>query len=139
MTRPIVYTGGTFDLFHHGHAHFLEQASRLGDVVVALNTDDFIRRYKGKPPVNSYVERATVLAACRYVTTVTPNDGGADSRPTIERIRPGIIAIGTDWAIRDYYAQMGFTQEWLDERGILLVYLPYTLGVSTTELRRRLA
>jgi hypothetical protein len=33
---------------------------------------------------------------------------------------------------------MGFTQDWLDERGIMLLYIPYTPGISTTELKRRI-
>ena len=53
MAEPkIVYTGGTFDLFHAGHVNFLKQCKKIGDqVVVALNTDEFIFDYKGKSPI----------------------------------------------------------------------------------------
>jgi glycerol-3-phosphate cytidylyltransferase len=133
----IVYTGGTFDLFHAGHAAFLARCAAFGDVVVALNTDEFIAAYKGKPPVCTYVEREAVLLACRYVDRVLPNYAAADSRPAIEVVAPDVIAIGSDWARRDYYAQMGFDQDWLDARGIGLLYLPYTPGISTTLLKGR--
>lgn len=133
-----VYTGGTFDLFHRGHVNFLRQCAKLGRVVVALNTDEFILEYKGRPPVMTYKERETVLLACKYVFAVVPNTGGADSKPAIESIQPDIIAIGTDWAIKDYYKQMQFTQEWLDERDILLVYIPYTSEISTTIIKGRM-
>ena len=134
----LVYVGASFDLFHAGHVNFLRQAAEYGDVVVALNTDEFIASYKGKPPVMSYDERAYVLEACRYVTEVMPNTGGADSKETIELIQPDVIAVGSDWARRDYHAQMSFTQDWLDERNIHLLYIPYTQGISTTELKRRI-
>lgn len=134
----IVYTGGTFDLYHAGHARFLARCAEFGEVTVALNTDEFITEYKKRPPVMSYAERATVLHSCRSVTNVVPNVGGADSRPAIELVSPDLIVIGSDWATRDYYGQMGFTQEWLDERGIGLCYIPYTQGISTTEVRKRL-
>lgn len=133
-----VYTGGTFDLYHSGHANFLERCSELGSVTVALNTDEFITAYKKKPPVMSYQERARVLLSCRYVTRVIPNYGGADSTPAIEMTSPDIIAIGSDWARRDYYSQMGFTQNWLDDRGISLMYIPYTAGISSTAIKARL-
>lgn len=135
---PRVYTGGTFDLFHAGHANFLRQCYKLGEVIVALNTDDFVEAYKGKPPVMSYKEREAVLKSCRWVKGVIPNEGGADSKSMIELVEPDFLAVGSDWAKKNYYKQMGFTQEWLDERDITLVYIPYTQGISSTEIKKRL-
>lgn len=134
----IVYTGGTFDLFHAGHVNFLRQCAKLGEVVVALNTDEFIKEFKGKAPVMTYDERKTVLLACKYVSRVVKNGCGADSRPTIQQVKPNIIAIGDDWARKDYYAQMHFTQDWLDDQDILLVYIPYTKGISSTDVKKRM-
>ena len=67
-----------------------------------------------------------------------PNTGGTDSTIAIEAVGPDIIVIGSDWARRDYYAQMNFDQDWLDERGIGLAYIPYTKGISTTDLKKRI-
>lgn len=139
MRKLDIYTGGTFDLFHAGHVNFLRKCKQLGRVIVALNTDEFIESYKGKPPVCSFDERAEVLRACRFVDEVIPNFGDEDSKITIEMVRPHIIAIGTDWARKDYYAQMSFTQDWLDEQDISLIYIPYTAGISTTNLKARSA
>lgn len=133
-----VYTGGTFDLFHSGHVALLKRCSEIGSVTVALNTDEFIAKYKGKAPVVSYSEREAVLLACRYVDAVVPNTGGMDSTIAIEAVQPDIIVVGSDWARRDYYAQMNFDQDWLDERGIGLAYIPYTRGISTTDLKKRI-
>lgn len=134
-----VYTGGTFDLFHSGHVAFLKRCAEVGSVTVSLNTDEFISAYKGRPPVMSFAERKAVLLGCKYVDSVVANVGGADSRIAIELAQPDIIIIGSDWARRDYYAQMQFDQDWLDERGIGLAYIPYTQGISTTELKKRIA
>jgi cytidyltransferase-like protein len=138
----IVYTGGTFDLFHAGHAYLLSQCRKLagpgGKVVVALNTDQFVASYKGRAPVGLYVEREAVLMACRHVDEVIRNAFGADSKPTIEAVRPDVIAIGIDWAGKDYYAQMQFSQQWLDDRGISLVYLPHPRPLSTSEIKNRI-
>ena len=139
----IVYTGGTFDLFHSAHVRFLKACRRLagqdGQVVVALNTDAFIQAYKGKLPVMTFDERKEVLLGCRYVDAVIPNVAGADSKPSIEQVMPDLIVIGDDWARKDYYAQMQFTREWLDQMEIQLVYVPYTPGISTTDLKQRIA
>jgi glycerol-3-phosphate cytidylyltransferase len=132
-----VYTGGTFDLYHAGHARFLARCAELGEVTVSLNTDEFIEEYKGKPPVISFADRAEVLLSTRSVSQVIPNSGGSDSRWAIEAVMPDIIAIGTDWARRDYYKQMGFDQDWLDDRAIALIYIPYTKGISSTAVKER--
>ena len=138
----IVYTGGTFDLFHAGHVHFLWQCSKIagpqGKVVVALNTDEFIRAYKNKSPVVSYADRSEVLRACKYVDQVIPNNKGADSKPTIIQAKANFVVIGDDWAKKDYYKQMDFTQAWLDTNGIVLIYVPYKEGISSTQIRNNL-
>lgn len=138
MSTKTLYTGGTFDLFHAGHVNFLRSCNKIADrVVVSLNTDDFIESYKGKPPVCSYADRKAVLESCTFVHKVIENRGGADSKPSILDVKPQFIAIGTDWAKKDYYAQMQFTQQWLNQQDILLVYIPYTEHVSTTILKQK--
>lgn len=134
-----VYTGGTFDLFHRGHANFLRQCKEIGDyLVVSLNTDEFIYRYKGQYPVMSYEDRKEVLLACRYVDEVIPNSNGEDSKPAILSVKPKFVIIGSDWAKKDYYKQMNFTQEWLDENDIILIYIPYTENISSTIIKNKL-
>lgn len=138
----IVYTGGTFDLFHSGHVNLLrrcrEVAGSDGLVVASLNTDDFIWQFKNKKPICSEEERAEVLLSCRYVDKVVMNVGGADSRIAIDQVQPNYIVVGSDWAEKNYHAQMGFDQKWLDDRGIGLVYVPYTKTVSSTAIRSRM-
>lgn len=134
----VVYCGGTFDLFHAGHVQFLRKCKNYGYVVVALNTDEFIEKFKGKRPVMTFAERYEVLRSCRYVDEVIPNLSGADSKPTISAVNPDMIVIGDDWLTKDYYKQMGFTQKWLDEVGIKLVYVPYTKNISTSDIKKRL-
>lgn len=137
-----MYTGGTFDLFHAGHVNLLRACRNLsgdsGKVVVALNSDEFINEYKGSPPICSYHERKAVLESCVFVDEVVLNVGGADSKPAIDLVRPDYIAIGSDWQDRDYCAQMGFTNEWLLGRKIELIYVPYTIGISSTAIKNRI-
>lgn len=139
----VVYTGGTFDLFHSGHVNLLKRCKEIagenGKVVASVNKSDFIEKFKGKPPVCSDQERAAVVASCQYVDEVVFNLGGEDSKISIELANPDYIVVGSDWATKDYHAQMQFTQEWLDERGIGLVYVPYSREISSTEIKRRMS
>ena len=139
----VVYSGGTFDLIHSGHIRFLKACRRVagenGRLVISLNTDAFIEQYKGSAPIMSFAEREEVLLGIKYVDEVVANEFGADSKPTILSVLPDFIVVGDDWAKRDYYAQMQFTQGWLDAHKIQLIYVPYTQGISTTDLKKRIA
>lgn len=135
-----VYVGGTFDLFHHGHASFLEQCAKHGRVIVALNTDEFAARYK-RPAVLTLGERLESLRACRWVDEVIVNVGDEDSGLTIDLIKDkdiSYIAHGDDWTGLALMDQLGISQAWLDERDIQMLYIPYTAGISTSDIIRRI-
>lgn len=138
----IIYTGGTFDLFHVGHLNFLTQCNKIagkdGKIIVSLNEDDFIEKFKGNPPVMSYDERRRIIKAIPGITKVIPNKYGSDSKRTIEEMasETEMIVIGSDWARKNYYKQMNFTQNWLDKKNISLCYVPYYKGISTTIIKK---
>ena len=138
----IVATAGTFDLFRVGHVNLLRRCRVLagdeGEVVVILNLDDFVERYKGKRPVIGYQERAEVLRSCRYVDVVIPNVGGEDLKPVLNELRPDVLAVGSDWQDRDYHKQITASPGWLRGRGINLRFFPYTTSESSSLIRGRL-
>lgn len=137
----IVYTGGTFDMFHTGHINLLKKckeiAGETGKVVVSLNTDNFVFEYKNSYPIFNQNERKEILISCKYVDEVIFNLGGKDSKISIKLVNPNYIVIGSDWARKDYYSQMGFDQDWLDENNIGLIYVPYTKEISSTQIKDR--
>lgn len=65
--KRVVFTNGCFDLLHLGHVDYIEKARSLGDVlVVGLNTDDSIGRFKGpQRPIQDQNSRARVMASSR--------------------------------------------------------------------------
>lgn len=143
-------TLGTFDLFHAGHVELLHECSRLaardpwdiGMVIVGLNTDEFVARYKGRPPVIPWPQRAAVLQACRSVDVVVPNPVASHPQSWgIERQGPNIIAVGSDWEGKDYLGQLGVTQRWLESHEIKIRYIPRPDPpvISSTLIRERLA
>lgn len=90
-----------------GHANFLKHCKKLADkVIVSLNTDEFIKEYKGATPIMNYEEREKSLLNLKYVDEVVSNTDGYDSKPTIISVKPDILAIGSDWALKDYYKQV---------------------------------
>lgn len=136
-----VYVGGTFDLFHSGHARFLEHCQSFGKVVVALNTDEFAARYKRRP-ILSLAERHDLLGSCKYVDKVVVNVGNENTGLTIDlmplNVRISHIAHGDDWTGESLLKQLGLDQDWLDFRGIRMLYIPYTKGISTSDIIGRI-
>lgn len=133
-----IYIGGTFDLLHAGHIRLFKRAKKYADIViVALNTDEFHKRYKGDYPILKLYERKKMLKACKYVDKVIVNIGNEDSKPAIIKVQPDFILHGDDWKGKSLMKQMGLTEAFLQQQGIKMVYLPYTKGISTTEIKKR--
>ena len=128
-------TIGTFDIPHAGHAAFLRKCEAFADtVMVGVNTDEFVKSYKGVAPEFTEHERIALIRAMGYQAFLNPGPG----HHLIAALRPDIVAIGTDWARKDYYAQIATPLDYFDEHGIAMLYLPYTPGISSSAIRARL-
>ena len=129
-----VWTGGTFDLFHPGHAHLLQEASEIGPVTVAVNTSEFAARFKAAPPVQSCWDRLQIVQACRWVDKLQINDG-SDQGALILEAKARSIVVGDDWKDRDYLGQLGITEGWLAGHEIHIVYISRVGNYSSTQLK----
>ena len=66
--KKITMTNGCFDILHSGHTYFLEEAKSLGDIlIVALNSDNSVKRLKPNRPIVSELDRAYVLSCLSSV------------------------------------------------------------------------
>jgi len=132
MTEKNVYVAGTWDLFHPGHVNILRESKKLGRVIVAVSTDELIEHVKGERPTMCLDERIEVLNACKYVDCVVIQEKILDIKQ-LKEMKVDIIVVGTDWVNKK---NDGI--DWLKENDGCIVYLPYTKGVSTTEIRERI-
>ena len=127
-----IYTSGSWDLFHVGHLNVLEKSKALGDrLVVAVSTDELIEEYKGVAPTIPYAERFRVIEALKCVDVVVKQTILTDIQQ-LEEYQVNVVTIGDDWKGR-YLEGL----EWMKKRGEV-VYLPYTVGVSTTGIKRHI-
>ena len=71
--KTIVFTNGCFDIFHVGHLRYLQEAKKLGDLlVVAVNSDLSVKSLKGPTrPINNEADRMELLAGLECVDFVT--------------------------------------------------------------------
>lgn len=96
--KTVVFTNGCFDLLHVGHVKYLQQARRLGDLLVlGLNSDASIRRLKGeKRPLIGEEERAHILAALDCIDHVVVFDEDTPLE-LIKAIKPRVLVKGGDY------------------------------------------
>lgn len=96
--KKIVFTNGCFDLLHAGHAKYLEDAKRKGDIlVVALNSDASVKRLKGdKRPLTDEKSRLNLLAALESVDFVTLFKEDTPLN-LIMSLKPDVLVKGADW------------------------------------------
>ncbi len=97
--KTVVFTNGCYDLLHPGHIRLLEKARSLGDILIlALNSDDSVRRLKGPSrPLISEQERAEVALGLEAVDAVTLFDEDTP-RELIAAVLPDVLVKGADWA-----------------------------------------
>ena len=94
----LCFTNGCFDILHSGHLHTLRFAKSKADkLVVAVNSDESIRRLKGETrPIIPLPERMKMLASLECVDYVVSFE---EDRPfeTIKTISPDVLVKGADW------------------------------------------
>jgi D-beta-D-heptose 7-phosphate kinase/D-beta-D-heptose 1-phosphate adenosyltransferase len=128
--KRVVFTNGCFDLLHPGHLDLLRQAKAQGDVlVVAINSDDSVRRLKGPGrPVFDQEERAMLLAGLEFVDFVTVFDEETPYR-IISLLRPHVLVKGGDYELEEVVGR-----DLVDQ----VVLVPLKEGYSTSVLIDRI-
>ena len=98
--KRIVTTNGVFDILHYGHVKYLEQAKRLGDIlIVGVNTDKSVKQNKGdERPINDEKSRMSVLAALKSVDYVFLFDE-KDPRNWLNKLKPNIHVKAGDYKL----------------------------------------
>lgn len=128
--EKVVMTNGCFDILHAGHVSYLNHAAELGDrLIVAVNTDESVKRLKGAGrPVNTTERRMAVLAGLGAVDWVVPFSEDTPQR-LIAAVLPDLLVKGGDYRPED----IAGAQEVLAAGGAVKV-LNFEEGCSTTQI-----
>ncbi|WP_079527270.1 glycerol-3-phosphate cytidylyltransferase [Halobacillus hunanensis] len=123
MKKVITY--GTFDLLHWGHINLLKRAADLGDyLIVAISSDEF-NAIKNKEAYHSFENRKMILEAIRYVDKVIPEDNWEQKVNDVQDHDIDVFVMGDDWK-----GKFDHLKEYCE-----VVYLPRTVGISTSKIK----
>ena len=131
--KKVVFTNGCYDLLHPGHVRLLERSRSLGDVLIlALNTDASVARYKGPSrPLMPEAERVSLACALEAVDAVTLFDEDTP-RELIAEVLPDVLVKGADWS--HFIAG----REEVEAAGGTVHALPLEPGYSSTNIEKEL-
>ena len=128
--RKVVFTNGCFDILHLGHVDYLEKARALGDnLVLGLNTDDSISRFKGaNRPIQDENSRAHILASLQFIDLVVFFN---EDTPLslISELLPDVLVKGSD-----YLAENIVGADVVKRSGGVVKTIDFVPGYSTTRI-----
>ena len=128
------YTQGVYDMFHIGHLNLLNRAKVYCDyLMVGVNADGLVEEYKHKTPVINEKDRVEIVRNIKAVDEAFIVHT-LDKLAILETHPFDVIFIGDDWKGDKRWEQ---TKNDLAEKGIDLIFLPHTAGVSSTGLRTK--
>lgn len=132
--RPrIVLLQGAFEILNYGHVRAFKFARAQGDyLIVALNTNELIREYKGREPVMLWSQKRRIIEACRYVDRVVPAREFSPLK-LLKRYRVDVYVLSREWE-HTKAAEIAF----MKQKGGRVCFSRRFPGVSTTAIKATL-
>ena len=127
-----VYLALSADLLHHGHMNVLSKAASLGEITIGLMTDEAIAKYKRLPNL-TYQQREIVVRGLKGVKDIIPQKT-MDYTDNLKKLKPDYVVHGDDWKNGIQKQQRKKVIEVLKEWNGELIEIPYTVGISSSEL-----
>lgn len=123
------YLSGTFDLFHIGHLNLLKRAKDYCDyLVVGVHKD---ASHKGKKAFIPFEERMEIVRNIKYVDKVI--ESKKEDIDVYKEIKYDYLFVGSDYKGSERFKRY---EDYFKESEVKIIYMPYTIGTSSTELRR---
>ena len=131
-----VYVGMSADMIHPGHLNIIKEASKLGEVTIGLLSDKAIASYKRLPTLK-FEQRKIIIENIKGVSKVIPQKE-LDYAPNLISLKPDFVVHGDDWKNGIQQKTRQKVIDTLKEWGGKLHEVPYTKGISSTQLNQSL-
>ena len=131
----IGYTDGVYDLFHIGHLNMIQTAKEHCEyLIVGVHGDDVVEGYKNHVPIINENDRKRIIESVKGVDRAEINRF-RDKIKLWELYHFDVIFIGDDWKGTERWNHF---EKVLAEINVDVVYVPYTQGISTTDIKKRI-
>lgn len=131
----IGYTDGVYDLFHVGHLNMINAAKENCEyLIVGVHGDDVVKEYKHRAPIIDENDRKRIVESVKGVDRAVINRF-RDKMKLWELYHFDVVFIGDDWKGTERWNAF---EKVLKEVGVDVIYVPYTKGISTTDIRKKI-
>ncbi len=131
----IGYTDGVYDLFHVGHLNMITEAKKRCEyLIVGVHGDDVVEEYKHRKPIINEEDRKRIVESVKGVDRAVINRF-RDKIKLWELYHFDVVFIGDDWKGTERWKNF---ERVLKEKNVDVVYVPYTKGISTTEIKEKI-
>ena len=131
----IGYTDGVYDLFHVGHLNMIQTAKENCEyLIVGVHGDAVVEEYKHRRPIINENDRQRIIESMKGVDRAVINQF-RDKLKLWELYHFDVVFIGDDWKGTERWNNF---EKILAERNVDVIYVPYTKGISTTEIRQKI-
>lgn len=133
--KKIGFTDGVYDMFHVGHLNMIREAKKRCDyLIVGVHSDEIVEGYKNRKTIINEKDRCEIVGAIKEVDKAVINYT-RDKIALWEKYHFDVIFIGDDWKGTERW--INFEKE-LAKIGVTVEYIPYTKGISTTQIRTQI-
>lgn len=131
-------TVGVFDMFHTGHLNLLERCKeQCEELIVAICDDGYVRGIKNKEPIICQEDRVRLINALKCVdrAVLVDTEQTNDKMLLWHTHKFDVLFSGDDWKGSERYLR---TEKEFEPLGVSIEYLPYTKGISTTDIKNKI-
>lgn len=130
-----VYIAMSTDILHEGHINVINHGAKYGEVIIGLLSDKAISEYK-RIPLLSFEERKIIFESIKNVSKVVKQDS-LDYTDILKELKPEYVVHGDDWKEGVQQGTRAKVIEVLKEWNGRLIEIPYTKGVSSSEIESK--
>lgn len=132
--KRIVLLQGAFEILNYGHVRAFKRAKSLGDVlIIALNTNALLRKYKKREPVLPWRHKKVILESIKWVDKVIPAHN-ASPLSLLKKHKVDVFVLTREWE-KSHPDSIAY----MKAKGGKVSFSPRYAGVvPTSEIKRRL-
>lgn len=133
VKKKIVLLQGAFDILHAAHIRAFKFAKSQGDyLIVALNTNRLIKKYKGRDAVVPWDQKKIIIKACRYVDKVIPAPEFSPLK-LLKKHKVDVYIVSREWT-KTKAAEFAY----MKSKGGRVAFSSRSRSISTTAIKEKL-